>query len=349
MKKLLLSQGIWSNEVPTGNLLWVDAVNGNDSLAVRGRLTVPFKTLTAAKTAAAPGSSIAPGDTTIVMPGTYNEKNLLKDYVNWHFLPGAVVNYTGSQNGGIFDTGSNGTNAAVNSLITGYGEFTYAGTGATDRNVINFTAGNLVVRARKFVAGDACVRCGAPSAAPAHVLKIEVLESMLSANDVVSVEGTSEENYLRAHTLLTSGGNAIQVTAGGAVLEAHRLQSTGDIAVYISASGSGTTILKATEIYSSVNNAISYAYPSTAILKIFGARIKSDGTGTAGGAIDISTTASDKIRLFGCILVAAGDKSVFASSASTQVHATSGIGLNKSAHTNVTWLGPTPTINANID
>ena len=39
-------------DIPTGNLLWVDAVNGNDDLAVRGRMTVPFKTLTKAKEAA---------------------------------------------------------------------------------------------------------------------------------------------------------------------------------------------------------------------------------------------------------------------------------------------------------
>ena len=48
------AQGILSTEVPAGNLLWVDAVNGIDALAARGRMTVPFKTLTAAKNAATP-------------------------------------------------------------------------------------------------------------------------------------------------------------------------------------------------------------------------------------------------------------------------------------------------------
>ena len=39
--------------VKTGSLVWVDAVNGNDSTGVRGRLQLPFLTLGAAKTAAA--------------------------------------------------------------------------------------------------------------------------------------------------------------------------------------------------------------------------------------------------------------------------------------------------------
>ena len=79
--------GILSSQVPTGNLLWVDAVNGVDALASRGRLTIPFKTLAAAKTAA------AEGDTIMVLPGQYNETaNLLRNGVNWHFFAGASVN-----------------------------------------------------------------------------------------------------------------------------------------------------------------------------------------------------------------------------------------------------------------
>ena len=45
------NSGIQSSEVPIGNLLWVDQVNGVDVAALRGRLTIPFKTLSAAKNA----------------------------------------------------------------------------------------------------------------------------------------------------------------------------------------------------------------------------------------------------------------------------------------------------------
>src|SRR3954470_18561738 len=90
----------------TGNLVWVDAVNGNDGTGQRGKLQFPFLTLGAAKTAA------VSGDTVVVLPGSYNEKNLAKNGVNWHFVNGAGVNYSGGTGGGIFDT-----NTAVGACV----------------------------------------------------------------------------------------------------------------------------------------------------------------------------------------------------------------------------------------
>lgn len=62
-----------SSEIPTGNLVWVDRVNGNDLFALRGRMDRPFLTLSKAKSAA----SI--GDTIIVGPGTYNDTDLASE------------------------------------------------------------------------------------------------------------------------------------------------------------------------------------------------------------------------------------------------------------------------------
>lgn len=98
------------------NSVWV-AKNGSDSTGARGDSSKPFLTLGAAKTAA------SSGDTIFVMPGTYDERNLLKNGVNWNFSLGAKVIYTGTANGGIFDDTSDGANAAVTSSITGQGEF----------------------------------------------------------------------------------------------------------------------------------------------------------------------------------------------------------------------------------
>ncbi len=110
--KIISPLGIASDEMPTGNLVWVDSVNGNDSLAIRGRLKFPFKTLTAAK-----GAALS-GDTIVVMPGIYNENNLVKNGVNWHFLTGAVVQYSGGGSA-IFDT----TGSAISFKVTGNGVF----------------------------------------------------------------------------------------------------------------------------------------------------------------------------------------------------------------------------------
>ncbi len=45
-------------DVLTGNLVWVDAVNGSDATDQRGRLRKPFRTLTAAKNAGQIGDTI---------------------------------------------------------------------------------------------------------------------------------------------------------------------------------------------------------------------------------------------------------------------------------------------------
>lgn len=103
----------------TGRTVWVDDEYGSDGTAAVDRPDRPFKTLAAAKAAAASGDRI------VVRPGTYNEKNLLKDGVDWHFEAGAVVDYTGAATGGIFDDSATGANGAVVCNVTGHGEFKY--------------------------------------------------------------------------------------------------------------------------------------------------------------------------------------------------------------------------------
>ena len=58
------------------------------SMRVSNTGGVEFSTLTDAKNYATSGDLIT------VLPGVYNENNLLKDGVNWHFMPGARVEYT---------------------------------------------------------------------------------------------------------------------------------------------------------------------------------------------------------------------------------------------------------------
>ncbi len=105
--------------------LWVDVHVGNNATAQLDRIQRPWKTLTAAKAAA------AAGDTIIVHPGTYDEKNLLKDGVDWHFTVGAIVEYTGRANGGIFDDSATGANSVVRAVISGSGEFHRLGSGSS--------------------------------------------------------------------------------------------------------------------------------------------------------------------------------------------------------------------------
>ena len=57
--------------ISTGNTLWVDAINGNDSTGLRGKEDTPFLTILAAIAASSPGDLIS------VRPGTYPETNTL--------------------------------------------------------------------------------------------------------------------------------------------------------------------------------------------------------------------------------------------------------------------------------
>lgn len=90
--------------------------DGDNAEGEAGNINKPFKTLTAAKNAAVAFSTI------IVLPGTYDENDLLKTNVNWNFLNGAIINSTiGDQTIAIFD--SSVLVGGYQGKITGYGIF----------------------------------------------------------------------------------------------------------------------------------------------------------------------------------------------------------------------------------
>lgn len=133
-----------------GKTLYVDAANGVNATAARGHAEQPYLTITAALAAA------SSGDTIVVRPGTYNERNLLKNGVNQHYENGAVINWTGTGPGAIFDTGTTGTNAAVTCRITGHGRFTHS---AIDGVVDEATGERNVVLLTQNTGDDIYVQC----------------------------------------------------------------------------------------------------------------------------------------------------------------------------------------------
>lgn len=131
-----------------GNLVFVDAVNGNDSTGTPGRSDLPYLTLGAAKTAA------SSGDTIHVRPGAYTGNDLLKDGVDWHFETGAAVTRGTGSSSGIFDDYTGHNNSFVNCVISGEGDFDGNGGyvlqvkssnhGDSYGSNVSFTAGNVV-------------------------------------------------------------------------------------------------------------------------------------------------------------------------------------------------------------
>ena len=289
--------GILSSDVPVGNLVWVDAVNGVDVLASRGRMTIPFKSLKAAKDAA------VVGDTIVVLPGTYNERDLLKNGVNWHFLNGAKVNYSGASDGGIFDTGG----SSIASSITGYGEFINNAT-ATNSNVVLVTTAtglNLQIQAKAMSSNKSCVKVNVSGG----TVDINVALSIVSvAERTIQNLGSAELVSVRADHIRSSGGAAVYIGAGGMQVTAHRIEASGagsDAAVAVAGSGTGSSSVRAFEIFSVNNVALRWAATAATKVAIIGARLKSTGSTSNGRAVDIAGTGpNDNVRLHSCVLLA---------------------------------------------
>ena len=103
--------------VPSGRIVWVDQVNGNDSTGRRGAVMFPFLTLTAAKNAA------TAGDTVWTLPGDYLGTNLLKNGVNYNFSAGAVVTNLGSLGNTFTASTFHDYAGATTNIISGDGDF----------------------------------------------------------------------------------------------------------------------------------------------------------------------------------------------------------------------------------
>jgi hypothetical protein len=226
------------DEVPTGNLLWVDQVNGNDAFAEREQMNRPFKTLTAAKEAA------ETNDTIVVLPGTYDERALARDEVNWHFCTGATVACSSSVSG-IFDTSVPAS--ACSFKVTGHGEFKMLDGGAQpflysayDNDDIEIEcdrieATNAVISAR----GTLLLRCNAMSSenGPCLTTIANALNATIYANDISS-DGTHavimEYGMVKifVNRIVSTDGSGISVLGGELHVSAYEIVSGSDFAVH---------------------------------------------------------------------------------------------------------------------
>ena len=72
----------------TGNLLYVDNVNGDNGTGTPGDFSLPYETITAAFTAA------SSGDTVVIRPASYTESFTLKNGVKIFAFPGVLIDGT---------------------------------------------------------------------------------------------------------------------------------------------------------------------------------------------------------------------------------------------------------------
>jgi hypothetical protein len=327
---ILSPQALFTRDVPTGNLLWVDQVNGNDSLAVRGQMTVPFKTLSKARDAA--GATVALTEqavTIMVLPGTYDENDLLRNQVNWYFFPGAVVDYSGT--GNIFDS----LDDTVAAFVGGCGEFMHSGaTGAVVRIRATASDSKVTLQARRIQASTMAILIAA-SGCDVHV---EILED-ITASGIINVAGVGANAVLRADRLDNTGGTQYAINVGGGCLDvsAHSIEST--LPAVVLYGGVGDVVIRAQEILATSDSAVSYrATSSFPTLTIVGARIKSE----AAWAVEIQSDIGSNvvIKLAHCLLLNSEDKSIYAPQATeAKIQLSGPCSANAPEDDNVTFVG----------
>lgn len=205
----------------------------NNVFTVGSGLTLT--TLAAAKAAA------SAGDLIVVRPGTYDEKNLAKQGVDWHFERGAIVNYTGSANGGIWDNGATGETTALRYNVYGEGAFLRAGSGTTavgvnvvqanSHVVIEFdrieslgsslrvSAGELWAKGRRIDSTDGAIdNIGGRIVADVSVI--------LSDSYIVEVDDTAAITNLAFDHASTTGNNCLAGGSGTVILRRGVMEST---------------------------------------------------------------------------------------------------------------------------
>jgi hypothetical protein len=219
------------------------------------------------------------GDTIDVGPGTYNERDLFKNGVNWHFRPGAVINYTGSADGGIFDNSPTGTTGAITCRITGYGRFIHTGsnTAGNSMNVVtvNNTASDIRIWCDQIIDNSACLT-GENSGVRHHggTLHIHANEITSNASGVWWSDG---ELYVDCNLL--SGG----AIGGGAIYSSPG--TTNGVAISSAVYTSGFLWVHAKKITAADNCGIQGAGTNSARVWVFANEISATGTNPNGGNI----------------------------------------------------------------
>lgn len=292
---------------PTGNLLWVDTVNGNDSLAVRGRLSGAFKTVAKAKDAA------QSGDTIMVMPGLHStDQNLAKNNVNWHLLEGATI--AASTSASIFKLDS-----AITMRISGEGELdAISDNDAVHAVEVTHASADLRLKCRKISATNVCIRLTAGTS-------VIVEADYLTADEGAALDVSGGKLYLRGRIIYANQVAAVNVTGGTVDVEAYRIYSdSAGKGVYFSG---GTAVITACEIDSAITHAVEYAAAYSTALTLRHAKIISKATPTSGNYKPalLITAGTGNLRIVNCTFIGANNAAAIPYSIDTTLGSSTGV------------------------
>ena len=192
----IAAQIVVASNTPFHKTIWVSKGGTATDTRVVGDtyyVNKPFATLSAAKGAA------TSGDTICVLPGTYAEKNLLKNGVNWYFFPGAIIDHTTNVAGAIWDdSATHGANAAITCRIMGYGQF-------KNSSPFNNPTSTIYI---SNASSDILIEC-------------DRVENVSSGSPAVNLVNGKLDLYAR--TDITAAANPIDVTAGTHIVRTRKL------------------------------------------------------------------------------------------------------------------------------
>lgn len=316
-----------------GKSLYVDATHGSNTTGTRGRSDKPYLTITAAKAAA------QSGDTIYVRPGTYNEKNLLKNGVNiWG--PEADVTYTSASQGGIIDDSATyGANSACTAHIRlrdinySTSHTSQAGSYSTTPIRITNASSDVEIVCRNLKSNVAS--SGAQSAAVYALDGTLTIRAERKIQSLAYDAAIQEINNSSTLTLycdeLLGGDNCIEWTRGNTTIYARRAYSsgaaatinaqfdgggaTGNIKLYIQNIEANSGIAVSGIFNSNAQDVIDarYIYSASGVPMdiedgtptVWNARIKAGGASV--GAVNLSGTPT--LILSNCIVVSGASAS----------------------------------------
>lgn len=226
------------------------------NIVIRKATTGAWTVYTGATAISTAVAAASPGDLVWVGPGTFNDKNFLKNGVNLWFEGSSVV-YAGAANGAIFDDGANGANGAVTCTIGGYGSFTNSGSGSGNFavNLDNASTVTITAKLLQSTVTDACeLNAGtlifslvdAVSATGSNKAAIYVGSSASLSGRVRSIAQTNGSSgwglYSSGTTSLvcediSAVGKALFSDFGTLDVDLHTLASSNNIGIHINGAG----------------------------------------------------------------------------------------------------------------
>jgi hypothetical protein len=200
----------------TNLALVVDVNYGNNTGLRRGTDGGRFSTIAGANSIASAGDIID------VMPGVYNERNILKSGVTLNLRDGAQIIYTGTS-GSILDNTISGLNSSGTFTITGRGRFVNSATAGTNQHVIhcdqagslfNITAQELAVSGTNT--SNSILRCVGASTfyinVPLATNPIAAgANSVITSSGTIRWVGTRFEHSASAGAVINNSGATIEL------------------------------------------------------------------------------------------------------------------------------------------